>query len=52
MLGERRFLVDGAFGCYACDCHSHAAGMNLSKPLDSGLRRNDDGAGHHFMQAL
>ena len=36
-------LPDGGFGCRSC-CHSRLRGNGLHKPLDSGLRRNDDGA--------
>ena len=39
-----RALPDGALSGYPRGCHSRLCGNALLKPLDSGLRRNDEGA--------
>ena len=39
-----RAFPDGALSGYPRGCHSRLCGNVLLKPLDSGLRRNDEGA--------
>ena len=42
MVNGRRVLADGAFGLSCLWLSFPLCGNVLSKPLDSGLRRNDD----------